>query len=172
MRVPANRVVVAIFGPSCSGKTTVAAGLAKALGAQTRHCGEVLKTKASALGKRVPDLADDEHAALDAETREVVTTSGASLVVEGGFLNHVLSDPSTVLLIDLTCADTERAARFGKRTPGVMDPLDSIRRRDAEDAALRGRLFVHPPRTGDFVLDTTTLSAEQCVEAILARIRG
>src|SRR4051812_39977227 len=107
-------VTVALFGGSAVGKTVLADRLAKRFGLSVRHCGEIAKQTARQLGCRIGELPFDAHDAIDADTRRTaVARRNSSMLIEGRYLDLVLADTPHLLLIELTCTASVRAARKG-----------------------------------------------------------
>jgi cytidylate kinase len=159
-------VVIGLFGASKVGKTSAAALLAKRLGCPARHCGELVKARARALGGSPDDIGFAEHARLDAETRLAANNAGISLVIEGRFLDSVLFGCDRTSLIQLTCDENERQRRFVSRTGSA---LTKVFERDLADQQLRKSLYdpYTPNVRPDLVLDTTGTSLEETVDSIV-----
>jgi cytidylate kinase len=82
-------MIIAIYGPSGTGKTAISGLLAEMLGLPFRLCGEAVKGRAAMLGVPWRELPDEQHRAVDAETRIWVNRNQPCLV-EGRYLDYVL----------------------------------------------------------------------------------
>jgi cytidylate kinase len=164
--------VIAIFGKSCTGKSTVADALGEILGAYVRHCGEILRSRALEMGKPVSELSSEVHRLIDAETRAWAADRSASLKVVEGILLEELRGLDGILFIRLVCDTTVREARFRSRR-GVAS---SITVRDKEDEQLRDELYSRPnsssPSANILEFDTTRRLARKIAEDIASRITG
>lgn len=149
--------VVAVYGGTASGKTTVAHEIARRLSCTSLHCGERIRQKAAALGVSISSLSIEEHNRVDEETRSIVQLATGVMVVEGSFLDAVLSAVSRVYLVHLDCTDRERCRRFLARADGVT--ADAFEERDAHDRADRLRLYGDLTRESDLVVDNSAESA-------------
>lgn len=159
-------MIVAIYGLAGVGKTTVARELGQRLGCAVRHCGEAVKLQSQKLGVLPNLLSESEHAKIDDATKAAVSEAG-DLIVEGGFLDAVLANCSTVRFVELTCSEEQRLQRFACRSGETPQRL---RRRNEGDAALKLRLYGPTPvlASPDLIVDTTTLLSTQAVGAIAA----
>jgi cytidylate kinase len=163
-----SAMVIAIVGRSCVGKSTVATILGERWGLPVCHCGESVKEYAKSRSRRVSELTKEDHYSIDEATRRVASST-KSMIIEGTFLDIVLASIPDVMLIRLTCSETERQRRFANRGSG--DP-DAYRERDAGDDALRTLLYDQSgvlSTCGE--LDTTRLTANEVSDHI-AKVRG
>jgi cytidylate kinase len=95
-------VIIAIFGRSATGKTTIATMVGRELDAPVRHCGNALKEAAGLIGVSVDDAPASLHRALDEATQNWWDSMlGGLAVVEGRFLDQVLVCRKNMLLIEL-----------------------------------------------------------------------
>lgn len=153
---------VAIFGPSCSGKTAVGTALAARLGVIARSCGEIVRQRAAELGISPAILSDDEHVAIDTDTRSIAANSWPPLVIEGTFLDHVLAGLDVVFIQLYATTETREQRHREKAASGLLSE------RDASDDLLRRRLYADAPRTEHAsVVDTTALSIEEVVQKLV-----
>src|SRR5882724_11532812 len=118
MRVSEERLVIALTGQSCVGKTAIARALGERLSFEVIHCGDRVKRRAVELGTTPAALPPTEHGRLDADTRERTLSGSGGLIVEGGFLEYVLHDLLDVHIVRLTCRARERWMRMAARSPG------------------------------------------------------
>jgi cytidylate kinase len=136
LRLSKKFVTIAIFGKSCTGKSTVADELGKLLRIQVRHCGEILKSRALLMRTPVSGLSLEVHKSIDAETR-AWATEPALKIVEGIFLDEVLRGLNEVLFVRLVCDTEVRGERLQLR----RGASSSIQTRDEEDEELRRKLY-------------------------------
>lgn len=161
-------MVFALFGSTCSGKTSVARELHRRHTIPVRHCGEVVKAIAAAQGIKVSGINYEHHAKIDSETRRMAETAEGELLIEGTFLDVVLHGVSEVRMIKLTCSDLERMSRYLRR--GGTE--DEFMRRDALDNNLRLELYSGRSARADFMeVDTKELSLDQVSDATWRRFK-
>ena len=158
---------VAVFGASCSGKTTVAKALGKRIGFEVRNCGDLVRKRAAAAGVTPDALLDHEHRAIDAETRKVALEIDRGMVIEGSFLDHVLDGVDGIWFVKLEATERERERRHKDR-----GGVGLISDRDAADDRTRARLYTRDERMPPaFVIDTTGRSVEEVVDELTRRWR-
>src|SRR5260370_13371538 len=85
VRIPSH-MVIAIYGASEVGKSTIARLLGQRTGLPVRHCGEAVKERAAELNSSLAALSLDVHQMIDAETRSFVARA-PSAIVEGRYLD-------------------------------------------------------------------------------------
>lgn len=165
-------MVVALFGLTCVGKTTIGTALSAAIGSAVRSCGEVVRSEAQRLDVPIDGLADAIHHAIDAKTREWLVTRETG-IVEGRYLNYVLAASRVrPQLIHLTASDDVRQKR-GQLRFGPSFRLEDLRRIDEGDADFAGRIYTSDgPLPPDYVLDTSTASVVECVQEIRRRMES
>lgn len=166
MRLPKD-LTVGIFGSSAVGKTVVANALAQRFSVSVRHCGELARQAARSLGCDITALPARVHDQIDNDTRAVAALDGPSWqLIEGRYLDLVLSAQPRVVLVNLTCSAVTRAVRKG------VDAA-AIDQEDAGDAAFRERLSATlQARRPDLVIDTSGLSLRDTENAIVEGLRG
>jgi cytidylate kinase len=148
-------VTVGIFGGTCSGKTTVADALAAQLAYNVRHCGELIKQLAASRAKSPAELSPLE------ETR-VSARQDRNLIVEGTFLDLVLTDVGNCKLIRLSCNAPVRESRYNVRRGGT-----SFADRELLDAELRQRLYRDiQNRPADLEIDTSNKAVDDVAREI------
>jgi cytidylate kinase len=161
-------MVVALYGDTCVGKTTVAKLLAQDLGCGVRHCGELIKERSRALNCTPDDLPVRDHLAIDDESRQIARNATSDVIIEGRFLNFVLYDVTEAVLIRLACSDAERERRYCLHLKE-----GSIATSDAKDSQLRGTLYgTEPKRKPDLQIETSCFSAKDIAARILVWLRG
>jgi cytidylate kinase len=153
-------MVLAFFGPTCSGKTSIAREVHRRHGIPVRHCGEAVKSFAAARGVRLSEMTIEDHVAIDSETRNMAEATNGALLIEGTFLDVVLQDVTQqVTMIRLCCSEAERINRFLHRRRGTEE---DFRKREELDDNLRHLLYEGRAIRSDFlVADTTGMSVEQ-----------
>jgi cytidylate kinase len=214
--------VVAIDGPAGSGKSTVARGVAAALGVPTLDTGAMYRAVTLAALESGVDLADGDAVAAVARDADIVQEQGGVLLggrdvssaIRGpevtGAVSQVSAHPpvravlvtrqrawvevhgggvlegrdiGTVVLPDapvkvfLTARDDVRAARRHKdeaaaaRTAEVDSVRDALISRDAADATLGRATRPEDAAADAIVLDTSDITAQAAIDAIVARAR-
>jgi cytidylate kinase len=144
VRFPEAITLVAIIGPTLSGKTTIARELGILSGAVVRHCGEIFKQQKRVLPANASqDLIGRLHREVDEETLAFARVRQVLSIIEGRYLDSVLSrlnDVSGICFVRLDCPIEERARRFVSRQPLVISASDAaaaVRAQDAEDMEFR-----------------------------------
>jgi cytidylate kinase len=161
-------MVIAIYGESATGKTTVARILGIELNCSVRHCGNLVRALAKARGCSPYDLSPDEHLRLDNETRDLAERCEGLTVVEGRFLDVILSNTKNCVLIHLTCSPERRKVRNKSR-----HVKESIESRDQEDSDLRTKLYSRlPTRRPDIEINTDLETPETTVAVIKSWINN
>jgi cytidylate kinase len=160
MCVP-QRIVIAVQGPTCSGKTTTAKKLAALLGFKVRSAGDAVKARSVELNVEPDELSLLDHQRIDDLTRQMVESSKEPLIVEGTFLDALLSTIGDIYRIGLHCEENERRRRFIGR-----EGYDGMQERDRADAALRFALHGEHAGSTDIVIDTTLKLPDEVAKEI------
>lgn len=159
-------MILAVFGPSAVGKTTVAKILADQLQLPIRHCGLAVHAKALEMGIAVGQVGVDLHKNIDAETlRWCDQHSLTGGIIEGRFLDYVLSGRADVLFVSLIAERTERSRRLKERI-GYTPSADKILAADADDDAFRSAMYGSATDRDLLVLDTTEGAANLWAEKL------
>jgi cytidylate kinase len=158
--------VLALYGLSCTGKSTIAAKLAALFGLPLRSASIEIRRRSSELGITPNALPVSEHMAIDEATRSLAMEAVPGMVIEGTFLDALLSDISGVVRIELKCADAERLRRLLDREKSR--DLDS---RDNDTRNLRSILHGKKTSLPDFSIDTTGKTADTVTEEITTWLR-
>src|SRR5260370_16755393 len=98
-----KRLVVAVYGASCTGKSTSARTLARLLGCALRSAGEAIRARSIELKTKPSALTLDEHRKIDETTRYFAASEPEPLLIKGPFLHPLLSHISNIRLWDLIC---------------------------------------------------------------------
>jgi cytidylate kinase len=164
-------VLIAIFGGSSTGKTTLARALADRTGLDARYCGALVRAAEDRLQLSPDALPAAEHDRIDAETLDWSVNQEAG-IVEGRFLDHVLSPlKKPICLVEVRAQDSVRADRWATRLGRAQDTND-IAGYEQEDEAFRVRTYGRRARLmPNFILDTSTLSVDACLERLAAWLR-
>lgn len=152
-------MTLAIFGGSCTGKTTFVKYLSNKYDLPFRHCGEAIRLAAKAEGVALSGLSNETHVRVDHETGRWVRTQKSPKVLEGRFLNYVLAEnTSDVTLVHFVANAEVRSERLHSHN-AADDALHSILRSDSFDFGFCARLYggVAPLAT-DLTIDTSCLS--------------
>jgi cytidylate kinase len=162
-------MIVAIFGPSATGKTTLAELLSGRLGIPVRHCGVSLR---AALGEDGPNAGDATHLRVDAETVEWCEQQAATDgIVEGRFLDSVLRASRGIVFVSVVATGDERAVRLGRRFGRQMSCAD-IAEIDKDDDLFRDRMYGPASAAlAEFTIDTTGSVADKWVEKLEQYVR-
>lgn len=157
-------MIIGLFGHTCAGKSMAAQKLGQLLNTPVRHCGEAVKALAAEQGISASQLSNEDHAAIDRQTRSAAD-SGEPLIVEGTFLDCVLGRLNSVVLIRLDCEVSERGRRFSNRENGGPE---EFLRRDQLDDQLRVRLYASDETVRQWPsVDSSHLSPDETVNQIL-----
>lgn len=168
MDLPETTRVIAIFGASRVGKTTLAKVLGNRLELPVRHCGDAVRARASYLGVAPENLLLVEHRALDADTRRVA--SEGQVVIEGRYLDAVLVGVTGLRLFRLVSTDVARVERSKCGLPD-RDCVAACHLEDRRDEKLRSELYgdIEPLKSW-LTLDTTVTRPEELTARILAAL--
>jgi cytidylate kinase len=162
-------MIVAFFGPSRVGKTTIARALQNQLALPLRSCGAAVVERAVRLGVPFTDLPDDEHRAVDRETLSWVA-GHESCLVEGRFLDSVLAAiAGRTILVRLDATGEDRCQRWAARNmPLTSTELEEL---DKVDVTFRARLYgTSQPIRPVLTLSTSELSVEACVQSVVSQL--
>lgn len=164
-------MIVALFGRSGCGKTSLAEIVSSELGIPVRHCGEEIWKAAAAAGVSFSELPDETHRLVDRQSRVWCAAEGAGMrLIEGRFLDHVLAGLPDVAFVRLTASIEERARRLAERVRSSSGDK-SIVQIDEEDDLFRRRLYRPAPiRVGGHVLDTGGDDAHECARKLILLI--
>jgi len=157
------KMKLALYGKSCTGKTTVSNLLAEQLGVGARHCGDLVKEASIDVGCSPGALPISLHRQIDSQTRDVVFNATGDTLIEGAFLDQVFADVAGCILIRLTCSTPERTKRFALRETAM-----SLQDRDDSDERLRNELFSGARLTTPTIeIDTTELTPLETAKCIM-----
>ena len=166
MRFSETLMTVAIYGRTCTGKTSIAKILGVKMNYAVRHCGELVLELASLKNIAPGKLSGEDHARIDDTTRELAR-GDEDLIIEGNFLDAVLGNVAHCILIELTCDDAVREARYVERT--VALPFSE---RDVGDCRLRQRLYPGTEwRLPDLQVNTANKTPAAVAEGVARWIR-
>lgn len=154
--------IVGLTGKSATGKTSVAKELARRLGIEVRHCGELVKNRARQLGVPTDELPANEHAAIDSETRSIAENALSLIVIEGRFLKRVLKGTKNVRLFELICTEKTRTNRSRSRMSGIPLSLTEVQRTRDEVKSSKDI----------FTVSTESLTVFQVASEIINYIEG
>jgi cytidylate kinase len=156
-----KRIVVALYGRSCSGKSTTARELSQLLDCPTYSAGERVKGRSKELGVSPADLSLVEHRLIDESLRTMVQSAVKCLIVEGSFLDVLFYDLRDVYRIELVCSAEERRRRFNQRSG-----FDNLGERDKNDDDLRRELHGERTCSAEATFDTTSKTPEEVAREI------
>ena len=173
MRV-SQKLVIAIFGRSCTGKSTVAKILAEKHSLRRRHCGDVAQRAAADLGVDVSDLSEDCHRKIDSETVEWICKTTGFCLVEGRYLDQVLAPVAPALiLVRFEASLQTRAVRWHQKDQQGPYTVTDIKRLDSEDDAFHKRMYKGRPGLRPAItMDTTSLTPEEIANWLIYKTRA
>lgn len=157
-----EKVTIAIFGGSCTGKSTFVKYIAKKYSYQSRHCGDIIREKAHAIGSDISKLEPEFHSRMDKETIKWAKDVEGPKLVEGRFLNYVLSDDISGLILIRFSTSADIRARRHNVNISIEEALRKIRDLDSNDRDFCDRSYHGiSPLTPHYTIDTSQLS---CIE--------
>lgn len=162
-------MIIALCGQSLSGKSTIGNALGARLGfPPIRSCGEVVKNRACELNLSLEGLPVHEHLEIDAETIRWSEKQSGLAIVEGRYLDYVLSRArADIQLIELVSDGMAREQRWARR---IGRKLSSGERKvkDAADRDFVAMMYAEsPPLVPTLQVDTTVADVAKCVSEIL-----
>jgi cold shock CspA family protein/cytidylate kinase len=153
--------IIAIYGRTCSLKTEVAQELSRITGFKVVDRGEWATTQAKVT--RTPTAAglpEAFHRELDGQTLRMAERDEKLMIFESAFMDAVLAGRPNVWFVRLSARDDVREKRWTQRKEsggGRTRQLgDSVAQRDAEDDALRAKLYGSAAPVVKPVLDLDT----------------
>jgi cytidylate kinase len=155
-------MTLALYGRTCTGKSTIAKLLGNRLDCPVHGVGEIVRARSAELGTAPRGLSLEEHHTIDKVIGSIVKLAGESVVVEGAFLDALLGDLDGVYRVKLTCGDEERRSRFDRRVGASR-----LEQRDEDDDNLRHALHGGKLGCADVTFDTTSKTADQVAEEII-----
>lgn len=160
-------MLIALFGASSVGKSTLARALSARFQVDLRGCGDIVRERAAAHGGDLAAVSQEEHRQIDDETRVWCQQTG-NRIVEGRFLDQVLHGLEVnLILVEITANEQVRMVRWSDRLDSSVSAQD-IRSFDQEDAAFRMRAYGEAARlTSNFVLDTSDRTVGSCLEQLV-----
>jgi cytidylate kinase len=164
-------MILCLFGPSCSGKTTAGRAVAEQLKLPLRSCGDDVRRTAKELGASIENLSDERHRQIDSETVSWAVAHRPCLV-EGRFLDAVFRDTTVpVSLVRFVASRTHRVARLAaKNAAAAAAQIDLV---DTQDADFRVRLYnAGSERASWLTIDTSELTVDECASRIVTMIKG
>lgn len=163
-------MILCIFGPSCSGKTTAGRAVAERLKLPLRSCGDDVRRVAKDLGVEIECLSDERHRQIDSATVSWAIVH-RPCIVEGRFLDAVFRDTVVpVSLVRLVASRAHRVARLpAKNAAAAAAQIDLM---DTQDADFRVRLYnTGSERASWPTIDTSGLTVDECASRIMTMIK-
>lgn len=155
-------MIIAIFGRSSTGKTTIVRSLAQRFpDMPIRHCGEETRLLAKQKGLKIDDLTASDHQSIDVVTRAWVGLQD-HCIVEGRYLASVLLGRSGVLFVRLEASENDRIARWQARHGTVINLGEA----DAAEDAFCDTQYPLARSVPTLTLNTSGLSVAECVQLI------
>lgn len=171
--------IIAIYGKTCSLKTDVSREVSRMTGFKVTNRGELATTKAKVAAlPTAAHLSEEVHREVDEETLRIAAMDEELLIMESGFIDHVLKDHNNVFFVHLGSRNDVRVERWDKRKEeggGRTRQLgESVAERDKEDAGLRIKLYGSEPSGVEPALDidTSDRSADDVAVQILENFQA
>lgn len=165
-------MIVAIFGRSCTGKSSVTRLISGLCSWESRICGDIIRARAAELGVVPEDLSIDEHRRIDTETVAYATVANESCLVDGRYLNYVLHGcRSSVFLVEFVATQEVRLVRWQQRL-GRPVSHEWLSRLDGIDIEFSQQTYADVvPISPQLVLDTADITIRECSELLLLHLR-
>ena len=152
---------MALYGRSCSGKSSTARELSQLLHCAIYSASERVKSRSKELGVAPASLPLTEHQIIDEIMRAAAKSVAASLIVDGSFLDALFYDLRDVCRIQLICSTEERRLRFNQKCG-----YDGLDRRDREDDELRRALHGARSSSAAAIFDTTSKTPGEVAQEV------
>ena len=160
-------MIMALYGRSCVGKTTIARSLSGLSGIPLRSCGGVVRARAASIGVSVVELSEDDHRQIDAATIRWAREQ-KDCIVEGRFLDAVFAtEDLPLILIEITASPAARVERARERHQSPAFCEDDLKLADTRDAAFVSELFEATcPCVPWRRIDTSNLTVVGCTQLL------
>lgn len=164
-------MIIALFGNSATGKTTLAKMIANQLGTEMRNCGDAIRIAAAAANTTIDTLSADIHRLVDQDTVDWCDRHGPELgVIDGRFLDLILGERNDVALVNIRASPAVRASRLEQARCHTFDESDVLRI-DEQDGRFRADMYQDKlagrPR---IIIDTSRRDKNECVGELLSFI--
>ena len=154
-----EKITIAIFGASYTGKTTFVKYLASKYYYCTRHCGDVIRSAARLSGVEISKLSPELHSRVDNETLRWVKDEEGPKLVEGRYLNYVLADNSSGLVLVRFLANIDTRVQRSSGHNSSEEGRHALLYADASDGEFCNRLYRGvAPLEAHHTIDTSGLS--------------
>jgi energy-coupling factor transporter ATP-binding protein EcfA2 len=155
--------VIALYGPSASGKTSIATALKKLLpNAHIRHCGRIAKEAMRRNQARTS--IEQVYQLVDSETRQLAANCQDLMIVEGRYLDNVLDGLPNVYFIKLIILEEERERRLSSKAFHTNSTCDEIQ---AIDNYISDSLY---PKIKRISKDSLVVSSIASVDVVASEI--
>ena len=156
-----EKITIAIFGGTCTGKTTFVKYLASKYSYLTRHCGDVIRSSARSAGVGVSELSAESHSRVDNETIRWVKDVEGPKLVEGRYLNCVLADNSSGVILVRFLANIDTRVQRSSVHNSSEEVRHALLHADVSDGELCNRLYRGvAPLESHHTIDTSGLSMD------------
>ena len=156
-----EEITIAIFGDSCTGKTTFVKYLANKYSYHTRHCGDLVRVAARSAEVDVSKLSAESHSRVDSETVRWVKTAEGPKLVEGRYLNYVLAESCSALVLVRFLSDIDTRVQRSSVYNSSAEARYALFSADASDGEFRNRLYRGvDPLQANHTIDTSGLSMD------------
>lgn len=164
-----KEITIAIFGDSCTGKTTFVRYLANKYSYPTRHCGDLVRVAARSAGVDVSMLSTESHLRIDSETVQWVKTEEGPRLVEGRFLDYVLAESTSAVVLVQFLSDIDTRVQRMSVHNSRAEARRALLSADASDHEFRDRFYLGvEPLQASHSINTSGLSMDD-IEAHLRR---
>lgn len=163
-------MILCIYGPSLTGKTTLASSVAQSLNLPVRYCGHEARKRMQLLELSLDDMQDTVHRQIDRETIDWALAH-EPCVVEGRFLDGVFSEVHNQHVYLLLLSATHEC-RLGRGRARAKERLltfaeQDLNKEDRSDLEFRRRIFSTKPASPHLTIDTSLTSLDECTQTIL-----
>ncbi len=157
-------MIVALYGASCTGKSTLARLLIDKWKCPYRSCGDLVRESAEKLNLMPHQLPEEVHRLIDTQTIEWVRqVSNSGGVLDGRFLNYVLYPVRDLVeIVELVTAPTKRMERLVIRK-GKLANENDLKNEDLADNLLSNQLYADMNKLVPGLSIDTTGGTNECL---------
>ena len=157
-----EEITLAIFGGTCTGKTTFVQYLTNKYLYPARHCGDVVRHAACIERVELSKLSDESHSRIDNETVGWVKKTRGPKLAEGRYLDWVLAGGTDGVILVRFLANIETRVQRLNSFKTYEEAEAEILHADARDNEICKRLYGDVvPLGADLIVHTSNLSMEE-----------